>query len=250
MPLSFDPTWLVMHHRAALIWITIMAATGMILRVWSINAHSFWLDESYSWTMATKFSFSEIVQRTVNDFNPPLYYMILKCWSAANGIHIHWSIETRMYSMATLFSVVSGWLLLRGLESPQRRWIPRTWLDLLMHENKSLGQRDSAAALTVSLISLLVLGCFAWKARNRGAMLVLIMIGSTIVCSAVVSLVSLPIITSRHYLTACAYFFVAVAYLLMTVLPREISKAVAALLIVNMQQFPAIESGVGVGCLI
>ena len=162
-----------MHRRAALIWITMVAATGTVLRLWPIDAHSFWLDEAYSWTMATKFSFSEIVQRTANDFHPPLYYMVLKCWIAVfgeseiaqrmlsvtcdvftiwmlyvfcrdafaatndgdgkctsrsvgvlaaalyavNGIHIHWSIETRMYSMATLLSVVSSWLLLRALQS-------------------------------------------------------------------------------------------------------------------------------------
>jgi len=103
-----------------------------------------------------------------------------------------------------------------------------------VHENMPVDPRNSAAALTVAVISVLVLGCYAWKARNRGAMLVLFMIGSPIVCSAVVSLVSLPIITSRHYLTACAYFFCAVAYVVMTVLPKELSKAVAALLIVNM----------------
>jgi len=162
-----------MRRRAALISMAMVAATGMVLRLWPIDAHSFWLDEAYSWTMATKFSFSKIVRRTANDFHPPLYFMILKCWSvifgeseiaqrllsvtcdvltiltlpgfcsaafaethdaakncasrtigvlaaalyAVNGIHIHWSIETRMYSMATLLSVVSSWLLLRGIQS-------------------------------------------------------------------------------------------------------------------------------------
>ena len=160
-----------MNHRSALIWMTVVVATGTVLRLWPIDAHSFWLDEAYSWTMATKFSFSEIIQRTANDFHPPLYFMVLKCWIAVfgeseiaqrmlsvtcdiftiwilyvfcrdafaetngphekgvsrsvgvlaaalyavNGIHIHWAMETRMYSMATGLSVVSCWLLLRAL---------------------------------------------------------------------------------------------------------------------------------------
>ena len=397
-----------MSRSAAFICVILVAAAAIILRLYQIDAHSFWLDEAYSWTMATKFSFGEIVRRTANDFNPPFYYMILKCWiavfgdsevaqrllsvtcdmftlltlyllcrdafagttdadakresravgvlaaalCAVSGIHIQWSVEARMYSMAAFLSVASSWLLLRGLASPQRRWwigyaisgsallythnygvftvfgqacflislyirraadkhvlvaelaksselpvditlrvmncdsshadhrrlrpffspiiamiaigltflpwlsvllsqtqqaradywipdmnwwtIPKTWLDLIVHENLRAEQRDSALALSVSLISLLVLGCFAWKARTRGAMLVLCMTASPIVCSAVVSIVSLPIITARHYLTACAFFFCAVAWVVVKVLPRQLSKAAAALLIVNM----------------
>ncbi len=396
-----------MSRSAAFICLILVTAAAIILRLYQIESHSFWLDEAYSWTMATKFSCGEIIRRTANDFHPPLYFMILKCWIAVcgdsevaqrllsvmcdvftmltlyllcrdafagttdtdakresraagvlaaamyavSGIHIQWSVETRMYSMAAFLSVASSWLLLRGLARPQRRWwigymisasallythnygvltafgqtcflfgllarnifsrystafvtqrvtptvditlrvmnrdssaevrhrslpfippiaamiaiglaflpwlsillkqtkqaradywipdmnwwtIPKTWLDLFVHENQRVEQRDSALALSVSLISLLVLGCFTWKARSRGAMLVLCMIASPIVCSAVISLVSLPIITSRHYLTACAFFFCAVASFVVKVLPKELSKAVAALLIVNM----------------
>ena len=81
---------------------------------------------------------------------------------------------------------------------PDMTWwtIPKTWLDLIVHENQRAEQRDSALALSVSLICVLVLGWFAWKARSRGAMLVLCMTASPIVCSAVISVVSLPIITS------------------------------------------------------
>ena len=396
-----------MSRFAAFICMILVAVAAIMLRLHQIESHSFWLDEAYSWTMATKFSFGEIVRRTANDFNPPFYYMILKCWIAVfgdsevaqrllsvtcdtltlltlyllchdafaettdaegkrssrtvavlaaamyavSGIHIQWSVETRMYSMAAFLSVASSWLLWRGLASRQRRWwiwyavsasallythnygvftvfgqacfligllatnifsrcgtafatrrvtskvditlrvmncdsasehrhrslpfilpvaamiaigiaflpwlsvllnqtkqartdywipdmnwwtIPKTWLDLIVHENMRAEQRDSALALSVSLISLLVLGCFAWKARTRGAMLVLSMTISPIMCSAVVSIVSLPMITSRHYLTACGFFFCAVAWVVVKVLPKQLSKAAAALLIVNM----------------
>jgi len=394
-----------MSRTVAFVSILLVGLVAISLRLYQINSHSFWLDEAYSWTMATKYSFSEILQRTANDFHPPLYFMILKCWIAVfgesevaqrllsvtcdmltlqtlyllcrdafaettgadgkresrmigvlaaamyavSGIHIQWSVETRMYSMAALLSVASSWLLLRGLASSQRRWwigyvisalallythnygvftvfgqtcfliglfarkivsrcnapianqsvtskvgitlrvmncdssaehrsfpfippiaamiaicvaflpwlsvllkqtkqartdywipdmnwwtIPKNWLDLIVHENLRAEQRDSALALSVALICLLVLGCLAWKARSRGAMLVLSMTASPIACSAVISVISLPIITSRHYLTACAFFFCAVAYVIVKVLPKEFLKTVAALLIVNM----------------
>ncbi len=398
-----------MTPRAASISLIVVGTVALILRLHQINSHSFWLDEAYSWTMATKFSFGEIVQRTANDFNPPFYYMILKCWIAVfgesevaqrmlsvtcdilamltlyllcrdafaetidtdgkresrmigvlaaamyavSGIHIQWAIETRMYSMVAFLSVASSWLLLRGFASPQPRWwigyamsasallythsygvfivfgqacflgglvarnifiryrttavirnvppkvditlrvmnsdsstehrsfpiipaiipaiiamiavgiaflpwlsvllkqtkqarqdywipdmnwwtIPKTWLDLIVHENQGAEQRDSVMAVAVSLICLLVLGCFACKARGRGAMLVLCMTASPIACSGVISVISLPIITSRHYLTAYAFFFCAVAWVFVKVLPKEFLKAVAALLIGNM----------------
>ena len=119
---------------------------------------------------------------------------------------------------------------------PEMTWwtIPKTWLDLIIHENVRAEQRNSTLALTLSLICLLVLGSFAWKTRSRGASLVLCMIASPIGCSGIISAFSLPIITSRHYLTAYAFLFCAVAWFVVNVLPKEVSKAAAALLIVNM----------------
>ncbi len=167
-----------MSRCVAFICMILVAAVAIMLRLHQIDSHSFWLDEAYSWTMATKFSFGEIVRRTANDFHPPLYFLILKCWIAVfgdsevaqrllsvtcdmltllmlyllcrdafaetpdaegkrssrtvgvlatamyavSGIHIQWSVEARMYSMAAFLSVASSWLLLRGLANPQRRW--------------------------------------------------------------------------------------------------------------------------------
>lgn len=384
---------------------------GLAIRLYSINSHSFWLDEAYSWTMATQYSFAEIIDRTARDFHPPLYFMLLKCWIAifgdsevaqrmlsvlldeltmislyvfcrdafaeenlpdksaptakslsayagvlagalyaANSMHIHWSIETRMYSMATLLSVVSSWVLLRGLWNREPRWwiayiivatallythnygvftvfgqacfliglcirtffnqrgsnkvsrkvditlrvmngdssaehrhcsfaflppiaamiavgvgflpwlsillsqtqqaredywipplnlwtIPKTWLDLLIHENLPIDQRNTILALLVSVASVAILVWFVWPPRNRGTILVLIMIVSPVVCSGVISAVSLPIITSRHYLVAGTFFFCAVAHVVVKRLPAEVSVAAAVLLIVNMLYF-------------
>lgn len=167
-----------MSRRAALICMMLVLAAALVLRLHLIGSRSFWLDEAYSWTMATRCSLCEILQRTAYDFHSPLYFMALKfriamfgdseaaqrmlsvafdllavvslylfcrdafagkngsvgkdaarsvgCLAAAlyavNGIHIHWSVETRMYSMASFLAVLSCWLLVRGIESTQRRW--------------------------------------------------------------------------------------------------------------------------------
>ena len=57
-----------MSRSVALICMASIAAITITLRLYQINSHSFWLDEAYSWTMATKFSFGEIIERTANDF--------------------------------------------------------------------------------------------------------------------------------------------------------------------------------------
>ena len=381
-----------MTGRAGLICLSSVVTAGMILRCDQIGCRSFWLDEAYSWTMATRFSLREIVLRTANDFHPPLYYIVLKCWIAivddsevaqrslsvlfdlltmvclyqfccdafaakkgscndenvesrrsggclaaafyaVNAIHIHWSVETRMYSMASFLAVLSSWLLVRSISSAERQWwfayvlsvtsllythnyglftvfgqacfvvallgknlvtqpwkrydvttrgsdlsnslvsmvtaaivicvsflpwlsilfkqteqahagywipkfewwtIPKTWVDLLIHEDKPVEFRDSATTLTTSLVSLTVIFCFAWKVRTRGAVLLLAVIVSPIVCSAAISVIALPIITSKHYLTACGFFFCALAYVIRILLPRPVSNAAAGILIVNM----------------
>lgn len=374
-----------MSRSAVAIYMFSVCAVAISLRLFQINSHSFWLDEAYSWTMATKYSFVEIIQRTATDFHPPLYFVALKCWIrvsgdsevaqrllsvtfdiltlpmlyllcrdafadtnsgdgkndrtgvlaasmyAVSGIHIQWASETRMYSMATLLSAASSWTLLRGLTSSLPRWwilytvsatallythnygiftvfgqaicltfvflgrmaaarsnrsgkpqiekeprmilalvsctvigitylpwlsillkqtlraradywipdlnwwtIPRTWLDLLIHENIPVEERNSALALGVSLMSLMSLLYVAVRARSRGAILILSATLSPIVCSLVISIVSLPIITSRHYLSSCAFFFCVAAFVAVNSLPRESSKIVGGVLIVNM----------------
>lgn len=46
---------------------------------------------------------------------------------AASGVHIHWSSEVRMYSMATCFTVASSWLLLRSISGMAlKSWIAYT----------------------------------------------------------------------------------------------------------------------------
>ena len=123
-----------------------------------------------------------------------------------------------------------------GYWIPKFEWwtIPKTWVDLLIHEDKPVEFRDSATTLTTSLVSLTVIFCFAWKVRTRGAVLLLAVIVSPIVCSAAISVIALPIITSKHYLTACGFFFCALAYVIRILLPRPVSNAAAGILIVNM----------------
>lgn len=63
----------------------IAIAFGFFFRIHQIDSRSFWLDEAYSWTMATRFTFSEILERTAGDFHPPAYFLALKCWIIVFG---------------------------------------------------------------------------------------------------------------------------------------------------------------------
>lgn len=58
---------------------------GAVLRLHHIGDRSFWLDEAFSWTMASQHSVHEIFLRSTNDFNPPLYYIFLKYWISLFG---------------------------------------------------------------------------------------------------------------------------------------------------------------------
>ena len=52
---------------------------GLILRLISLN-QSFWLDEAITAKVAN-FSLPEIFTFLKGDFNPPLYYLIIKFWA-------------------------------------------------------------------------------------------------------------------------------------------------------------------------
>ena len=58
---------------------------SFVLRVISVN-QSLWIDEATSVLTARDFSFSEIITKfSPGDFHPPLYYLILKIWTAIFG---------------------------------------------------------------------------------------------------------------------------------------------------------------------
>ncbi len=75
---------------------------GAALRLHGIGDRSFWLDEAFSWTMATQYSVGEIFYRSANDFNPPLYYIVLKIWIFAFG-----DTEVSQRGLSAVFAVAT-----------------------------------------------------------------------------------------------------------------------------------------------
>lgn len=63
---------------------------------------SFWLDEAYSYFLASKGSFSEIVDAVKETAGPPLYYFILSFWMKIFGIS-----ETAIRSLSSVFYIIS-----------------------------------------------------------------------------------------------------------------------------------------------
>src|SRR5258708_1873570 len=67
-------------------WLILAAllAAAAVLRTNQLGAISFWFDESMSWKYTT-FSIEEIVERLAGDVHPPLYFLLLKGWTAMWG---------------------------------------------------------------------------------------------------------------------------------------------------------------------
>ncbi len=57
----------------------IILSIGFILRIYHLNAESFWLDECISVSMA-KLDLGRIIPQHYNSFHPPFYYLILHFW--------------------------------------------------------------------------------------------------------------------------------------------------------------------------
>ena len=77
---------------------------GLILRLISLN-QSFWLDEAITAKVAN-FSFPEILTFLKGDFNPPLYYLIIKFWADIFG-----NSEISLRIPSVIFSLLSVFLL-------------------------------------------------------------------------------------------------------------------------------------------
>jgi uncharacterized membrane protein len=60
---------------------------------------SFWRDESFSDLMASR-NIVELLRLTAADFNPPLYYLVLKLWMTVFGHH-----EIALRSLSLIFAV-------------------------------------------------------------------------------------------------------------------------------------------------
>jgi uncharacterized membrane protein len=58
------------------------AAAGWRLAV--VADRPLWFDEAFTWRL-TQFGWGELLERARQDYNPPLYYFLLKLWAAAFG---------------------------------------------------------------------------------------------------------------------------------------------------------------------
>jgi uncharacterized membrane protein len=160
--------------------------TGLVLRLISIN-QSLWLDEATT-ALVSRMPVGDIFTRFLpGDFHPPLYYLILKGWVmlfgsteialripsvifgiltvyviykiagkipaillATSGLHIYYSQEARMYSLATF---LVAWLIYTFIK---KRW--RLFSILLV----AVGMTDY-----VSLFILPVFWLAGWKDKKK-----------------------------------------------------------------------------------
>jgi mannosyltransferase len=63
----------------------IIAAASATLRLRLLEDRSIWFDEAFSWTLATRFPFAEMIERIARDVHPPGYYVLLRGWIAVFG---------------------------------------------------------------------------------------------------------------------------------------------------------------------
>jgi uncharacterized membrane protein len=74
---------------------------GLMLRLQTASTRSIWFDEAWSWRMS-RFPVAELIERTAADVHPPLYYLLLKAWTALFG-----DSPLAMRSMSALFGVLT-----------------------------------------------------------------------------------------------------------------------------------------------
>ena len=78
---------------------------GLFLRINGLSDESIWLDEGISLSLVRENPFSIIIT-TARDVHPPLYYLILRCWTSLLGISV---ISTRFLS--AIFGFLAVWVI-------------------------------------------------------------------------------------------------------------------------------------------
>ena len=73
-----------MTDRAQRVGVLLILGVGLILRLWTLDQKSPWLDEASSWQFATS-SLKDLMWSTSTDVHPPLYFLLLKAWILAWG---------------------------------------------------------------------------------------------------------------------------------------------------------------------
>src|SRR5689334_4366310 len=62
-----------------IVMLLVIVLTGLALRVYKLDAQSFWYDEGNSARIAER-SLQLIVEGAAGDIHPPLYYLVLHYW--------------------------------------------------------------------------------------------------------------------------------------------------------------------------
>jgi len=92
-----------MNKKLIYLSLTIIILLGLFLRIYDLGNQSYWLDESYSITDASKTSLSEVLSNLKTDQPvPPLYFIFLHFWIQLFGLS---EVATR--SLSLIFSVLS-----------------------------------------------------------------------------------------------------------------------------------------------
>lgn len=84
----FSPSLPALRTTVGL-FVVLLLALG--LRGHSLATRSLWFDEAFSWRL-TEFPLVEMVQRVGRDNHPPLYFLLLKAWSAVFGVS-EWALR-------------------------------------------------------------------------------------------------------------------------------------------------------------
>lgn len=87
------------HAPALLLLVAAVAWQAAHLNTWGL-----WFDEAFSW-QTTRFSWPDMMDRVRQDVHPPLYYVLLKIWTAALGDSV---VAMRSLSFAWWIVAVLG----------------------------------------------------------------------------------------------------------------------------------------------
>ncbi|AGA28035.1 glycosyltransferase family 39 protein [Singulisphaera acidiphila] len=74
-----------MSQRHVLIAMLLILAAAVAARCQGMAERTLSFDEAFSWRLVTTYPVPELVQRTSVDVHPPLYYLLLKVWTAVFG---------------------------------------------------------------------------------------------------------------------------------------------------------------------
>src|SRR5262245_6327586 len=92
-------------RRRELVLVAAVVLLALGLRSYRLSDRSLWLDEAFTWRLV-QFPFSEMWVRITFDNSPPLYYFVLKTWTALVG-----TSPFALRFLSVLFGAVTVWAM-------------------------------------------------------------------------------------------------------------------------------------------